>query len=315
MTKPERYPAIDGVRTYSIFGILIMHVCANSGLRFEGFLYNRLIPAFTDFVFLFMMVSAFGMCCGYFDKISNGEIRIEEFYKKRYQKIWPFFTLLCCLDFAVSPGKDTLYMLFADLTLCFALLPNAQISVIGVGWTLGLIFVFYLLFPFFCFLLGNKRRAWFSFVVAIVFNVLCTEFFFDTNHMPVGFLISSRTNIVYSSVFFLAGGLIFLYRNQLSGLSCNNRVVCYGLTVMAAILYFANTNTFTRLLLGSLLLILALKQDDRILSNKVTGFLSSISFEIYLCHMVVYRVVEKTKIFCWIENTTLECICLICSVR
>ena len=82
MAKSERYAALDGVRTYAILGILVMHVRANCGLIIDGFVYNRIIPAFTDFVFLFMMVSAFGMCCGYFEKVAKGMMSIEEFYSR-----------------------------------------------------------------------------------------------------------------------------------------------------------------------------------------------------------------------------------------
>lgn len=54
-----------------------------------------------------------------------------------------------------------------------------RIEVIGVSWTLAVIFVFYLLFPFFCFLIGNKKRAWGVAVAALVFNLLCGTYFFD----------------------------------------------------------------------------------------------------------------------------------------
>ena len=37
-----------------------------------------------------MIISAFGMCCGYYNKIENNEISVNEFYKKRFQKILPF---------------------------------------------------------------------------------------------------------------------------------------------------------------------------------------------------------------------------------
>lgn len=107
-----------------------------------------------------MMVSGFGMCCGYYQKIIDRKISVEDFYKKRYIKIWPYFALLCALDFVFSPSKESLFEVFANLTLCQGLLPNAKISVIGVSWTLAVIFVFYMLFPFFCFLIGNKKRAW-----------------------------------------------------------------------------------------------------------------------------------------------------------
>ena len=95
------------------------------------------------------MVSAFGMCCGYYEKFKAGTINIEAFYKRRYEKLWPFFALLCILDVVISPSADSVYEIFANLTMLQGLLPNPQISVVGVSWTLAVIFVFYLLFPFF----------------------------------------------------------------------------------------------------------------------------------------------------------------------
>lgn len=37
----------------------------------------------------------------------------------------------------------------------------------------------------------------------------------------------------------------------------------------------------------------AIGTDGKLLSNKITSFISGISFEVYLCHMVIFRVVEK----------------------
>lgn len=60
-------------------------------------MFERLIPSFTNLVFLFMMVSGFGMCCGYYQKIIDQKISVEDFYKKRYIKIWLYFALLLCV--------------------------------------------------------------------------------------------------------------------------------------------------------------------------------------------------------------------------
>lgn len=95
-----------------------------------------------------MMVSGFGMCCGYYQKFKEQKISVEEFYTKRYRKIWPYFALLCVLDFVMSPSKSALYEVFANLTLCQGLLPNMNISVIGVSWTLAVIFCFICCFLF-----------------------------------------------------------------------------------------------------------------------------------------------------------------------
>jgi peptidoglycan/LPS O-acetylase OafA/YrhL len=168
--RADRYEGIDGLKAYAIIGIALMHVLANGEYGIGGFVFERLIPSFTNLVFLFMMVSGFGMCCGYYQRIIDQKISVEDFYKKRYIKIWPYFALLCALDFVISPSKESLFEVFANLTLCQGLLPNANITVIGVSWTLAVIFVFYMLFPFFCFLIGNKKRAWGVAVVALIFN-------------------------------------------------------------------------------------------------------------------------------------------------
>lgn len=80
-TKVERYEEIDGLKAYSIIGIVLMHVLVNGEYGIGGFVFERLIPSFTNLVFLFMMVSGFGMCCGYYQRIIDQQIRIEEFLR------------------------------------------------------------------------------------------------------------------------------------------------------------------------------------------------------------------------------------------
>ena len=145
----KHYPGLDVVRVIAIVGIVLMHVLSNGNYSLKGFLFEKIIGTAGNFTILFMMVSAFGMCCGYYEKFRDGTINIETFYKRRYEKLWPFFALLCLIDLLISPSKNSLYELFANLTLVQGLLPNPQISVVGVSWTLAVIFVFYLIFPFF----------------------------------------------------------------------------------------------------------------------------------------------------------------------
>ena len=235
--QKERYEGIDGLKAYAILGIALMHVLANGEYELGGFVFEQLIPAFTNLVFLFMMVSGFGMCCGYYQKIIDQKISMEEFYSKRYIKIWPYFAMLCVLDFVISPSKNSLFEVFANLTLCQGLLPNANISVIGVSWTLAVIFVFYMLFPFFCFLLGNKKRAWIVAVAALIFN------FMSSNYFNAG-----RKNIVYDAVYFIAGGLIFLYRKELAEFAQKYKVITGAILLAATASYFAlGSSTFTML--------------------------------------------------------------------
>ena len=280
--EKRHYGAIDGLRMIAAVGIVMMHIRANSNYEITGYVYNTIIPAFTNFVFLFMTVSAFGMCCGYYDKILKGTVDFTEFYGKRFKKILPFFGTLVLLDIIMSPSVASLYEGFADLTLLFGFLQKS-ISVIGVGWFLGLVFVFYLIFPFFCVLIENKRRAWIAFAVSLLYNFVCANYF------EIG-----RTNILYSACFFLAGGLIYLYREEIAKL---NQWIALGVTGCAVVLYYLiGGNAMMCLLVSCTLLIYAIIKRGGVLENEVTKFFSGISMEIYLSHMVILRVVEKLKL-------------------
>lgn len=282
----ERYEALDGLRGYSAIGIVLMHVLGNGAYEIGGFVFESLIMSMADLVFLFMVISGFSLCCGYYEKMVSGKLSLGRFYGKRFARVWPFFALLCVLDFAISPSANALYETLANLTLCFGLIPNHHISVIGVGWFLGLVFVFYFLFPFMCYLLSERKRAWLSFAVALVLNILCTVRF------DVG-----RETIVYSGVYFMAGGMIYLYRQPLRKFADRfGWCILLGIAAVLAAYYFWNKNTAVMLLCTVPVVIYALKTPRRpfsFLRNPVAKKLGELSMEIYLSHMVIFRVLEK----------------------
>lgn len=282
----KKYDALDGLRAFSCLGIVLMHVFVNGKYGSLGFPHGHIIVSFTQLVFLFMTISGFGMCCGYYDKVLNNKINIVDFYRKRYLKILPYFAFLCLLDFAISPSIHSLCEVFANLTLCFGLIPNANITVIGVGWFLGTVFAFYMLFPFFCALLSNKYIAWFSTICAFIMNCLC-----------IGYFGVDRKSIAYSFVYFMIGGLIYLYSDAINEFS----IIRWGALIITvgaiAFYYLFYQGTIVLLVICASILIYAMKIDGpHLLNNRVVKFIGGISFEIYLCHMVVYRVVEKLGI-------------------
>lgn len=275
MTGRKTYYGIDWLRAIACIGIALMHIRANSTYQVSGFLYNKVIPSLTDFVYLFMTISAFGMCCGYYEKVMSGRVNWTDFYKKRYIKILPFFAVLIVIDLVMSFSTNSLLEGLTELTLLHGFVPQS-LSVIGVGWYLGTVFVFYLIFPFFCTLIQNKKTAWFAFAISIGLHYICANYFSLDRH-----------NIVFS--YFLAGGLIYLYRKELSE---GNRLLYFAmLCVSLGIYYLLGTSATTILLVASLFLILGISFYGE--ESKIVSFISRISMEIYLSHMVVFRLVEK----------------------
>ena len=225
----ERYENLVGIRAYACIGIVLMHVLANGNFGLTGFVFERFIPSFTNFTLLFMLLSAFSMCCGYYKRFMEGTISLEQFYKRRYQRIWPFFALLCTVELVLDHSLNALYEWFADITLAFGFIPNNGMSVVGVGWFLGIVFVFYMIFPFFVFLMKDKKRAWFVMAVCFVLHILCVVQFEDA---------SDRGNIIYSAIFFVAGGLIYLYRDELKNLNKIWEVVIVIVAIEVLLLYY-----------------------------------------------------------------------------
>lgn len=281
--EKKRYDALDGVRTLACIGIVLMHVLANTEYNLSGFIYDKMIPSCTNLTFLFMSVSGFGMCCGYYDRMMSGNIDIVSFYKKRYKKILPFFALLCFMDLIISPSLNSLYEVFANLTLCFGLIPNADITVIGVGWFLGTVFAFYMLFPFFCFLLADKKRAWLALIASYIMNYLC-RVYFD----------AGRKSIAYSFIFFMVGGMVYIYKEEIEKIASMKWISIILLVLSVGVYYFVADITIVMLLIGTCILIMSLFISEKgLLINPIMKFIGGISFEIYLCHMFIFRIVEK----------------------
>lgn len=122
---------------------------------------------------------------------------------------------------------------------------------------------------------------------ALVFNFLCSSYF-----------NADRKNIVYDAIYFVAGGLVFLYRKELAGFAQKHKVVVGTILLVSTVAYFVlGSSTFTMLFFCVVALIYALGcKAEGVLINPVAKFFSGISFEIYLCHMVIYRVIEKLSL-------------------
>ena len=280
--EKKHYYGIDWLRVIACLGIVMMHMISrdNNNYQLTGFVAERMIPSFTNFVFLFMTISAFGLCVGYYEKVKSGKIDWNVFYKKRYVKVLPFFAVVVLIDIIFNHDLTALIEAVPNLTLTRGFFPN-NISQIGVAWFLGLVFVFYAVFPLFCCFLDSKRSAWIFFFISILLNYIVASYY------EIG-----RGNIIYSLPFFVSGGLIYLYKDQLSKLKWY-----YFLPVTAGFIigyYLIGGNVYACLLVSSAFLIQAILIGGGY--SRFVSFLSGISMEIYLCHMVMFRFIEKLRL-------------------
>lgn len=299
MNKKNYYNNLNFLRAFACICIIIMHIKANTKFRISGYLFNTIVPSLTWLVYLFMMLSGFSMCCGYYDKIKNGNININDFYKKRFQKILPFYSLLVIFSVVEEGQFSSILEGFANLTMSFGLMPNNNPSVIGVGWTLQLIFLFYMLFPYFVFLIYNKRRAWLSLLASLMINYACGIYFFSSKFVINTF--TPRHAFIYTVPFFIVGGLIYLYRDNIKSVISKHAILAVILTVLITISWYCTPNSILGFSLFDIKCILlfvswislAIGIKTSLLDNKCTNYLGNISMEMYLSHMLIFRIIEK----------------------
>ena len=105
-----------------------------------------------------------------------------------------------------------------------------------------------------------------------------------------------RENILYCAIFFMAGGLIYLYRDELERLKNNRIVAVIILAITASAYYFLSQNDLVMAVFSVAIIIFAITTDGKLGENKLIKKLSSISFEVYLSHMMIYRVLARVKI-------------------
>lgn len=285
--------------------IIIMHVKA-----FLPYEHAKIIGSFSHFVLLFMMISAFSLCCGYYRKIKEGSIAPSMFYKRRYMRILPYFAFLCLLELGLHHDLTSLYDFFANMTLCFGLLPNPKIEMMSLGWFLGIVFLFYLLYPFFVFMMDNKRRAYISLFMSLVFAFIAIFYYYNPPFVEEA---PQMHNIIYCMPFFAMGGITYLEREKIIRLGNVHIRLITITTVFLTIGYFylrSNvSNTYfiyiLELIMFSIWIMYAISSKDVFLNNRLTRFLSAISLEMYLAQMVAFRGVQLLHIENYISNETL----------
>lgn len=294
-----KYLSLNGLRAYSAIGIVVMHILANIQVKpSTNYLTLNIIPRFADFTLLFMIISGFSMCCGYYERLKSGNFSLKDFYIKRYKRILPFFFLLTLIDIIHSCSLSSLCEGFTNITLLFGLLPQCgNITVIGVGWFLGIVFLFYIIFPFFVALIDNKTQAWWIFLLSIIIAVIGNLYF-----------QIERKNILYCLPFFITGGIIYLYKDVTVSYTQRHKTLMKILILAISIIYFFSLKYYSRsiiffvpyLLLFGLWVTYSIGTNSKLLHNKFINYISNISLEIYLCHMLIYRIIENLDLYHYI---------------
>ncbi len=228
---------------------------------------------------------------------------LKNFFAHRYARILPLYAVL----FLVKPKDDGLeWMHLAELTMVFGFFGPERSSLVG-GWSLGVEFVFYLLFPLMTLSMRDSLwRAGALFLLAML-AMLGHSLVFDLSppFHPQNPLYVTPINHIG---FFVAGYFMgVLYRqgrmNPLPSWKNGHLFLAAMAVFVVMALVGANEHNiqvmggYRRFLLSFLLVILVGAIAMMHLKGRVTGFLGDISYALYLIHpFVVFGLLPRLDI-------------------
>lgn len=295
----ERERGIDLLRVIAAFGIVAMHVLLLGDYTINNFMYNMIKPL-SALIELFFIISGFSMCCGYYEKAKENQMDWTRFYISRYKKILPIFAIVVMIEAVFSwRFPDTLYEIIGDFSLLFSFMTNKSLNLASLGWTLGVIFGFYLFFPWFVSINKNKRQSLFVLLFFYILHLAVAYYFIEP-----GF----KNNVILWLYQFEIGAIIFFYKDEILKHRKAIRYITVALTIVYFVLRGMNLWIYEELncVIFSFWVMSAVGCKSKIVNSKIIFKLSQLSLSIYLVQMIVFRPLQKLNIIHIFSNDSVD---------
>lgn len=226
----QKIAGMEAARFYAASSIMLFHLTVMSDLP-TNILSIYILNYAAMGVPLFFIISAMGMCIGYFGKLET-EGSIKDFYMRRFLRIATFFYVMMLLYIIMLPvfgdSGPTLGQFLASATFTMNLVPSYVEGYVWGSWTIGVEMIFYLLFPVLIVLASNLRRALVIFIGATVLATLWRNEFVDVK----GPLQSFGNFFIVVQFHYFAAGIVAFHVWRIAVRLCPARVRLIGLILL-----------------------------------------------------------------------------------
>ncbi|MHA1358118.1 MAG: acyltransferase family protein [Candidatus Helarchaeota archaeon] len=177
----KQLDGINALKTIGIIMIVLGHLSILVGI--PSYL-NFIKARFGLAVQLFFIMSGFSLCYGYYDRL-NSQAELKKYYIRRFFRIAPLFYLMIAiwgiyLYFRYGMSF-TPYEYLINVSFTFNFFPGLQESIVYAGWFLGVLCLFYLIFPIFVTLV---RRVISAILLLVVMLFLASYYYKTVSVIP-----------------------------------------------------------------------------------------------------------------------------------
>ncbi len=313
----KRIDSLDGLRGLAAISVVIMHVYYVWGVNQSYPQFSMYIEHFGFAVHLFYILSGFTLCFTYFNNSDNQIIKI--FLLKRFFRIAPLFYICILLNFItikffnINVDIYSPVSIFTNIFLIFNLYPSHMIaeSLTPAGWSIGVEWIFYLMFPLLIVLMKRKKY--------VFFVMLLLSLLYPILHKYIPNILIGVDYTYFFNYFFLNFAPFFLFGMSIYG--CYKYLTSIESTSLMLIIYFfiffISYIIFNKIIVNYLSLIWGLNfiliiicliiHPLPILSSGLFVFFGKISFSVYLLHGILMgamgtKIASFLKIFSFLGN-------------
>lgn len=295
----QRFHGPDILRGGACSAIVFFHLYLISGVKFSSNIW-MIVSQFGMAVPLFYIISAFSIYYNYFNKINTLE-DIGYFIKRRFFRLAPLFYFMLIIHIIIS--KYFFNNIFSSLDLLgsilfiYPMIPHMQEGIVWASWSIGLEWLFYLVFPVILVFLRDKKLLVFIFTLIFIYiHVLILNRSADKEFYM---------NFITQLCFFLEGILLAQCVSLIKQGVKQHFYIILFFNIIMVIIYFVYLNsiinsTIFYCLLFCCLMCNSLTDIPRWLDNVVTRFVGVRSYSIYLLHPVVIFIYSKMNFYIWI---------------
>lgn len=262
-------------------------------------------------VYIFFVLSGASIYISYADRIRAG-YDLRKFISQRFFRLLPLFALVVLLGPAIDHGNldgyitDFFTRAVMNITFVFGLGNPGRVSLPTGGWSLGIEFVFYLLFPVILSFISGSIRSSIAFLVIVS---ACQILFVQSLITGPGSLSSNwygYTQFLAFAAYFVSGCLIgrIISADKLAADTLQWQFMLWLCFIaLAGAILFASGTVRESPLLGKrglllplvsvvLVLIAGLVRFPRSLSS-VAPLFGNMSYGLYLLHPLVFTLIYK----------------------
>ncbi|WP_163859861.1 acyltransferase family protein [Paenibacillus elgii] len=287
-----RLEGLDVLRGISAIMIILFHVYYLFGYANKTIFVN-FIPRLDIGVQLFFALSAFSLFYGYEKRITQTD-GLSKFYINRFFRIAPLF-YLCIFIYSLITQKYlnssiNVADLLINFTFTFGLIPGKNESFVWAGWSLGIEWIFYFLFPLFVILCKNLKSTLLFYIISML--VVIRFDYLGIQLQKVSYS-AYKLNYLNQLMFFISGIVGYKLYREISFEKWYVRFISLLIMISITYVYF-----FTNLIgniLGEILISFNIINiilyfancPPKILVNKFFQMLGASSFGLYLLHPLV----------------------------